>query len=141
MKCFRLLILFAAMSGVFSSCQSQGVETQNQVQVAQNEVINVYYFHFTRRCATCQAVEEQSELALNALFPELIKSGRIVFTSVNLEEPSSEDLAKKLQVSMQTLLIVKGEKKIDLTEDAFMYARSSPDKLQEKIKNAIDPLI
>jgi len=141
MKHIRLLTLIAALSSIFLSCQSQGVGKKDQVQVAQNEVIHVYYFHFTRRCATCQAVEEQSELALKTLYPELIKSGQIVFTSVNLEESTSEELAEKLQVSMQTLLIVRGEKRIDLTEDGFMYARSNPEKLQEKIKNTIDPLI
>jgi len=141
MKHIRLVILVLAMGSTFFSCQSQGVEKRDQVQLTQDDIINVYYFHFTRRCATCQAVEEQSELALKTLYPDLVKSGRILFTSLNLEESSGEEIAKKLQVSMQTLLIVKGEKKIDLTEDGFMYARSNPDKLQEKIRNAIDPLI
>ncbi|HOW25339.1 MAG TPA: nitrophenyl compound nitroreductase subunit ArsF family protein [Bacteroidales bacterium] len=141
MKKIRLLTLIVALSGMFLSCQSQAPKEKDQVQITQNEAINVYYFHFTRRCATCQAVEEQSELALKTLYPELVKSGRILFTSVNLEESSSEELAKKLEVSMQTLLIIKGDKRIDLTEDGFMYARSNPEKLQEKIKTAIDPLI
>jgi len=141
MKNMRLLTLIVALSSIVIGCHSQSVEKKNQVQVTKNEIIDVYYFHFTRRCATCQAVEEQSELALKTLYPDLVKSGRILFTSLNLEESSSEELAKELQVSMQTLLIVKGEKKIDLTEDGFMYARSNPEKLQEKIKNAIDPLI
>ncbi|MDD5695043.1 MAG: nitrophenyl compound nitroreductase subunit ArsF family protein [Bacteroidales bacterium] len=141
MKQIRLLTLIIVLSSMFLSCQSQGPKENDQVQITQNETINVYYFHFTRRCATCQAVEEQSELALKTLYPELVKSGRILFTSVNLEESSSEGLAKKLEVSMQTLLIVGGDKKIDLTEDGFMYARSNPEKLREKIKNAIDPLI
>ncbi len=141
MKHIRLLILALAMGSAFFSCQSQGVEQRDQVQLTQNDIINVYYFHFTRRCATCQAVEEQSELALKTLYPDLVKSGRILFTSLNLEESSSEELAKKLQVSMQALLIVKGDQLINLTDDGFMYARSNPEKLQEKIKNAIDPLI
>ncbi|MBP6977388.1 MAG: hypothetical protein KBB71_03640 [Lentimicrobiaceae bacterium] len=141
MKQIRLLTLIIVLSSMFLSCQSQGPKENDQVQITQNETINVYYFHFTRRCATCQAVEEQAELALKTLYPELVKSGRILFTSVNLEESSSEGLAKKLEVSMQTLLIVGGDKKIDLTEDGFMYARSNPEKLREKIKNAIDPLI
>ncbi len=141
MNFIRVLFLIVALGSIFPSCQSQGVEKKDPIQIAHNEIINVYYFHFTRRCATCQAVEEQSAFALEKLYPELIKSGQIIFTSVNLEESSSEELAAKLRVSAQTLLIVRGEKRIDLTQDGFMYARSSPEKLQEKIKDAIDPLI
>jgi ABC-type enterochelin transport system ATPase subunit len=71
-------------------------------------------------------------------YPEQMKSGVITFQSLNIEEGETEALAKKLGVSGQTLLIVKGDKKTDLTNDAFMYARTKPDKLKEKVKNAID---
>ena len=103
--------------------------------------IEVYYFHMSRRCATCLAVESESEAALNKLYPKQMESGVISFKEINLEEESSEPLAKKLEVSGQTLLIVKGDQKIDLTGDGFKYARTSPEKLQESFKAAIDPLL
>jgi hypothetical protein len=111
------------------------------VSLSYGQVIEVYYFHMSRRCATCLAVEAESEAALKNLYPEQMKSGLITFQGINLEEESSEPLAKKFQVSGQTLLIVKGDKKIDLTGDGFTYARTNPEKLQEKFKTAIDPLL
>lgn len=123
----NLLILVILLTGIGSSSYGQAIE--------------VYYFHMSRRCATCLAVEAESEAALKKLYPEQMESGLITFQGINLEEESSEPLAKKFQVSGQTLLIVKGDKKIDLTGDGFMYAKTNPEKLQEKFKTAIDPLL
>jgi hypothetical protein len=122
-----IFILVILLTGAASSCYSQ--------------IIEVYYFHMTRRCPTCQAVESESEAALKKLYPAQMESGTITFKSLNLEEEVNNPLAEKLQVSGQTLLIVKGDQKIDLTGDGFMYARTDPAKLQEKFKAAIDPLL
>jgi len=49
--------------------------------------------------------------------------------------------AEELGVSGQTLLIVSGDIKINITNEAFMYARSKPEKLKQVIKEKIDPLL
>ena len=97
--------------------------------------IEVYYFHYSRRCVTCQAVEAVAQDALIDFY-----EGRIALKSVNLDDKANSDLAKKLGVKGQSLLIVKGDKKIDLTNEGFLNARSNPDKLASKIKETIDAL-
>jgi len=101
----------------------------------------VYYFHFTRRCVTCQAVESESQKAITALYPKEVKSGKIKFTAINLDEKSSEALAAKCKAEGQALLVVSGSKRYDLTEQGFMYARSNPGKLKQELKKIIDPLL
>ncbi len=66
---------------------------------------------------------------------------KIPFSSVNLDEAYGKALAKKLGVAGQTLLIVKGETKINITNEGFMYARNNPDKFKSIIKEKIDPLV
>jgi len=97
--------------------------------------IEVYYFHYSRRCVTCQAVEAVAQDALIDFY-----EGRIALKSVNLDDKANSDLAKKLGVKGQSLLIVKGDKKIDLTNEGFLNARSNPDKVARKIKETIDAL-
>lgn len=97
--------------------------------------IEVYYFHYSRRCVTCQAVEAVAQDALIDFY-----EGRIALKSVNLDDKANNDLAKKLGVKGQSLLIVKGDKKIDLTNEGFLNARSNPDKFASKIKESIDAL-
>ena len=65
----------------------------------------------------------------------------ITFKSINLDEKSSESIAKKCQASGQSLLVISGKKRTDLTSEGFMYARNTPDKLKQKIKSTIDPLL
>jgi hypothetical protein len=95
--------------------------------------ITAYYFHATRRCATCQAVEKVSKEYIEENY-----AGKVSFVSINREEEQNSELVKKYEIAGQTLLIVIGEEVINLTNEAFLNARTSPEKLQEVIKSTID---
>jgi hypothetical protein len=52
-----------------------------------------------------------------------------------------KSLIEKYKVGGQTLLIIKGDKVVNITNDAFMNARTNPDKLKAKIKLTVDSMI
>lgn len=99
--------------------------------------VEAYYFHNTRRCATCLAVESVTKKTLEDTYAEAMKNGLVTFHSLNIEDEENEALAKKLEVSGQALLFIKNGEKKDLTNDAFMYASSNPEKLKKKIQQFI----
>jgi len=99
--------------------------------------VEVYYFHYSRRCATCNAVEEVSKKTISESFASQFKKREITFKSVNLDEKSSASLAKKCKAEGQSLLILGNGKRIDLTDKAFLNARSNPERLKAEIKKAI----
>jgi hypothetical protein len=138
----RILMMSFALFMILESftCNAQNNKKQN-ITRSITPKIEVYYFHFTRRCMTCMAVESESRKIIQSLYPAQFKKGIITFSSVNLDEENSEFIAKKCQASGQSLLIIKGKKRIDLTSEGFMYAKSNPDKLKQKIKKTIDPLL
>ena len=103
--------------------------------------VEVYYFHFTRRCMTCNNVEKVSKEAVEKQYAEKVKTGEITFKSINLEEKEGEVIGTKLKVEGQALLIVSGDKRVDLTEKGFLYANNSPEKLKAEIKKAIDEML
>jgi hypothetical protein len=103
--------------------------------------IEVYYFHFTRRCMTCNNVEKVSKEAVEKQYSEKVKAGEIRFRSINLDEKDGEAIGAKLKVEGQTLLIVSGDQRVDLTEKGFLYANNSPEKLKAEIKKAIDDML
>jgi hypothetical protein len=103
--------------------------------------IEVYYFHFTRRCMTCNNVEKVSKEAVEQQYAEKVKTGEITFKSVNLDEKEGEAIGAKLKVEGQTLLIVSGDKRVDLTDKGFLYANNSPEKLKAEIKKAVDGML
>lgn len=137
---FSLIALFAVSSAQAQCCKTtaQSANCGTQAALAQNteaSAIEAYYFHFTRRCVTCQTVEKVSVDALKELYGD-----KIVLKSINLDEKGNEALVKKLAIEGQTLLVVKGTKKVELTNDGFMYARTNPEKLKEKLKSAVESL-
>jgi hypothetical protein len=138
----KRVILFVSVLAIVAggiSCSDQG----NKLKVAQainTSDVNVYYFHFTRRCATCMAVEGNARKAFEALYPNEVRTGQYSFTSLNLDEASTKEIADKLGVGGQCLIVVRGDKKIDITSTAWMAAHD-PDKMQVEIKSGIDKVL
>jgi hypothetical protein len=98
--------------------------------------VKAYYFHATRRCVTCEAVEKVTKETISKNY-----KGKVEFISINREEADNKEMVKKYKVNGQALLLVKGDKTIDLTSPAFMYARNKPEKLEAKIKSSIDSML
>lgn len=107
-----------------------------QTQDEEVEFVKMYYFHFNTRCETCRAVESEAQNDVQLLFGD-----DVTFKSVNLDEKEGEETGKKLGVNSQMLLIVKGDIKINLTNEGFMYALTDPDKFREIIEEKIKPLM
>ena len=135
---FSLLISFIALS--LFACNAQTKESQKTGEVL-SEDVQVYYFHNTKRCATCNAVEDETKVVLEMFYKDKLEAGTITFTSLNLEEEDGAKMAETLQVSGQTLLVVKGEERVNLTNDGFMNARTNAPKFHEILKTQIDKLL
>lgn len=128
-----LMICFALVLGSFSGIAQDNKSTQKTV----NQKVEVYYFHFTRRCHTCESVEKTAKLALESLYAEKVKSGEYTFKALNLDDESSKALAKKLSVGGQSLLVVAGDKKIDMTDKGFMNSDNLA-KMKEEMKKSVE---
>jgi len=134
---FTQVLFFVVLAGVALSCNAQGSQENRQSDNSQvkTEEVQVYYFHTTRRCATCKAVENVSKQAVKEM-----DRGNVSFAAYNIEKPEGEEQAKKLGISGQALLIVGGDKQINITREGFMFARSKPEKLKEVVQQKINSL-
>lgn len=139
----KLLILAGMLAIALQgpACVTGDDSENSSVISAEAQPVEVFYFHYSRRCATCVAVEEVSEAALKKFYPEKLKNGEMIFLSVNLEEKEGKDLGRKHKVAGQSLVIIYGKEKVDLTNSAFMNARTNPEKLEQEIKAEIDKLL
>lgn len=97
------------------------------------EKTTVYYFHNTRRCETCMAIEKETKKVLDESFLEKVENGDIIFKLYNAENAENKNLVKELKVTGTALIVVKGEDKFDLTSKGFMYALKQPEKLREAL--------
>ena len=135
MKIAKVLFFFLA-AGIVYSCNAQSSRDDEQTQVKQTDQVQVYYFHMSRRCATCKAVEDVSKQAVLDM-----NSDKVSYAAYNLEEPEGKKMAKKLNVSGQTLLVAGGDKKINITREGFMHARTKPEKLKEIVREKVKSLL
>jgi len=135
-----LLLSFILITLVGISCSAQTNQKPTS-PVTNSGDVEVYYFHMTLRCTTCKTVEAEARKNVEMHYADQVKAGKISFTALNLEEATGKAMGEKLGVNSQTLLIVKGDQKINITNEGFLYAVSKPQKFTEVMKSKIDPLI
>ena len=130
-----IMLLISGASG-----NAQTAKKQTLSSTSGNDV-EVYYFHMTVRCVTCKTVEAEARNNVEMRYADQVKAGKISFTALNLEEATGKSMGEKLGINSQTLIIVKGDQKINITNEGFLYAVSQPQKFTEVMKSKIDPLI
>jgi len=138
---FALVILT-----LVSSCNnSKKVEIQGdktgKTEVVSDKTVQVYYFHGSIRCETCVAVDEDTHRYLKELFPEKLNKNEIIFKSINIDKEERPDLIEKYQIYGQTLLIVKGKKVVDLTDAAFQYVTTNPEKWKKMLRDVVYEMV
>ena len=136
MKSLNIILSLILFVGLNISCNAQQEKKANNSDLAVTESVEVFYFHNTRRCVTCQAVESVSKDLVEELYRD-----KVTFLAYNLEEKDGKAKAGELGVSGQTLLIVSGETRINVTNEGFLNARSNPEKFKQIMKEKIDPLL
>jgi phosphoketolase len=134
----QLLILSISLFLISCSGKAQNKAVENQVN---KNTIEVFDFHTTNRCVTCKAIEANTKYTLETYFAKELKSGKITFKVINIDEKENEKLAEKFQASGTSLFLnvisSKKEKQIDLTNFAFTYGKKQ-DEFSEKLKVTIE---
>ncbi len=137
MKKFIILILLLT-TGI-------SVSGQTSKNISLHPKIEIYYFHPTRRCLTCLAIEANTKKTLDTYFENDLKSGLIVFQSVNVDEEINQKLAEKYEAAGSALWLTKikngSEKKTEMTNFAFSYGRTDPEKFINGLKEKINELL
>jgi len=141
MRRLLIIIVIGVLQLNLITCQSNDSISirNNEEEIASS--VRVYYFHGTRRCTTCKAVEEVTKEILNEYYATELANTTITFESINLDEEDSKEIANKLKVSGQTLLFISDNDTTNLTNQAFMNAVSNPLKLSILLTDTIDEML
>lgn len=68
------------------------------------EVI-AYYFHGTFRCPTCRKLEQYSKETIEKDFKDALRSGKLEFKIVNVEEEGNEHFVNDYQLYTKALVL------------------------------------
>ncbi len=75
--------------------------------VTEGRKVIAYYFHGNFRCVSCVKIETLSRKAITQGFPDDLKSGRLEFRGVNVDEPQYRHFIDDYQLTSKSLVVVE----------------------------------
>ena len=130
-----LVILILALG--LSACRQKPAFPTSQPVMPQKGQTAVYYFRTNFICETCEAIEQVVQHELESKYADELKSEKLVFRQLNLDDPQTADFALRFDVVFKSLLILKDDTVIDLTNEAFLYALPNPAKLRQLLDESL----
>lgn len=126
------------------SCCSKTETKTSATSTSATDHLEVYAFHGTRQCTTCKNMKANTKATLDKYFSEDLKSGKIVFRIIDVDDTANEKLAEKFQATGTALMInkvVNGKDNIiDWSDFAFEKANDANvfiPELKAKITTAL----
>ena len=137
------VLLMTALCVGTVACTDGKSKSMAAHQQTKKDVVEVLYFHGTQRCATCMAIEKNTNALVESAYAEQLKSGKLVFRSVDISKEGA--LAEKYEVSWSSLILVDYDKdgkesSTNLTEFAFGNARTAPNKFKAGLSDQISEM-
>jgi len=135
------------MISVLLACNQAAPNKENEQKVnvvteSPNLKLQIYYFHSTNRCPTCNSIEENVKKVIESDYKNELDKGIIKFTALNIDEIQNKAIAVKYLAygsAFHLVQIDKGnEKDNDLTDFAFSYSRNKPEFFIEEINDTIN---
>ncbi len=119
-KFFIILFLFTLISGFLSGCakstdSSNSTEgktyyfdedgnmstTKPKLKIA--EKLEVYYFHRTARCYSCNTAGEYISSLINDKYSQEVRDGKIIFGQLDVQKSENRNIARKFQATGSSL--------------------------------------
>lgn len=114
---------------------SERASTALEINAVDTSVTNVYYFHGKQRCKTCIAVGNLAKETIEELYAN---NHNVKFIEVDTSDKQFSNLVDKYEVSWNALIIAKGDKHIDITEQAFANAVNTPEVLVKLLTEEVN---
>ena len=135
----KLLFIFAATI-LLVACGEKKADSSTSTlnSVLDEKTVNVVYFHGKQRCKTCLNIQE---IAKNTVAEQFAGNENVKFVEIDFSEKANEAMAEKYEVAWSSLIIVKGEKYENMTDEAFCKANNDAAGLSSSIAQKINEYI
>lgn len=141
-----LFMLVAAIALLATPTQAKtNADNPTQQENSASPQVEVLYFHGKQRCATCMAIEKNARAAVSNQLAAEVKSGKVVFKTIDISQKANEKLAEKYQVTWSSLFVVGHkdgkESAKNLTPYAFQQARKDPEGFKKGLVQTVKDLL
>ncbi|WP_153912599.1 nitrophenyl compound nitroreductase subunit ArsF family protein [Shewanella sp. TC10] len=107
-KWFLPLAVFCSFAVMQIQLQAQATDlaiAPPAVEMADQQVLKVYYFHGNVRCTSCELIEKYTTQAINTGFADQIAQGDVELTTVNLEARGNSHFIEDFQLITRSVVI------------------------------------
>lgn len=133
----KKLALMLMMGLALAGCKGGNKSTAAPDSDEPTAKVQVLLFHAAQRCATCKAIEAATKEVLDTDFAEQVKDGTIALRDIDGSLKENEALVNRYEVISTSIFIDAQGTVTNLTNDAFSYARTDPDRFKEILRKAI----
>jgi len=93
-----------------TEAMSEPVAAPEEPEVsADSTTVKVYYFHGTRRCKTCLAIESKAKAAIEKAFSDEMKAGVITWQAIDTDLEENKHFEKKFDLMFSSVIVSKVE--------------------------------
>lgn len=143
-----MMLTIAVMVIAQSSCSGKTLELQPTEETScqqKTTEVEILYMHGKQRCATCMAIEKQTQEMMTAELAQLADEGKVSLRVVDMTTDEGKELARKYRVSWSSLFLIDHtgaeDRSQDLTDFAFANARNHPDAYREELARKVRSII
>ncbi len=105
--------------------------------------VDVYYFHATKRCPTCEAIERETKKTLDISFADELKNSTILLHVLNIDDKGNKELVEIYEIYGSSLILAptSGDEPVNLTNKAFLYAKDQAFAFRKELKAQLTELL
>ncbi len=140
----KKLLLFFLGAVVLSSVGMIFSPIAHAAENANGAQVIAYYFHGDMRCRTCHKLEQYSKEAIETNFKDELKSGKLEFKVINVEEKGNQHYGKDYQLYTKSLIlsVVKEGKEIKWENmDKIWECVGNKQRFIDYVKNGVADLL
>jgi len=133
------MVFFLAPAFGQESAENGAKNTAAKIQPQPRHLV-VTYFHTSFRCPTCHNIENYSKAAVYSNFADELKTGELVWRTINVDEPENKHFIKDYQLYSKHLIVseIKDGRQVrwkDL-KDVWTHVRNE-EKFENYVKTEI----
>ena len=106
---FSVLLGFCTNNSESNNNSSKITETVKDTltKYISSQKINVYYFHTSYRCHSCNMIEGLTKEAVTEKFSQELQKGNITFTPINVETGINKHFIEKYKLISKSIIVSK----------------------------------
>jgi hypothetical protein len=140
------LLLYALLGLAICGCpKSESASNSSVDHAPPAATLNVYYFHRTIRCPSCEKIESLARKAVEEGFAGELATGKMRWSAINIDEPQNKHFEEAYRLQSQSVVLSEMragketrwknlEKVWDLLDDDAGFIRYVQDEIRAMSK-------